>query len=73
MDLDARQLIDSAGDAIVVADAKGSIVFWNGAAERILGWKEEEILGQDLARIFTPEDRAAGEHLKELETAAASG
>ena len=33
---------------------------WNDGAERMKGWRAEEILGQPYATFFTPEDRAAG-------------
>ena len=33
--VDFRQLVEGAGDAIMVCDAAGAIVLWNPAAERI--------------------------------------
>lgn len=69
-----RLIVESATDhAIFTMDARGRVTTWNAAAERILGWKEAEIVGQDLSPIFTPEDRAAGAHVKELESAASTG
>jgi PAS domain S-box-containing protein len=40
------------GDAIIAADADGSIVFWNPAAERMFGYTENEALGQSLDLII---------------------
>ena len=37
-----------AGDAIVMIDDKGKVTFWNPAAERILGYSREEIIGKEL-------------------------
>lgn len=46
--------------AIIVLDNDGTIVSWNVGAGRIFGAEPEEMLGQPLDAIFTPEDRAAG-------------
>lgn len=44
-----RALIDSAPIAIYVIDAHGRVVdFWNDAAEEMLGWKKEEVMGKML-------------------------
>ena len=41
-----RALIDSAPIAIYVIDSKGKVLdFWNSAAEKMLGWKKEEVIG----------------------------
>ena len=52
--IDCKQLVASIGDAVVVADAKGVIVLWNGGAERMFGHSEAEALGKTLD-IITPE------------------
>ena len=59
--------------AIIVLDIEGCIVNWNSGAERILGYKEDEVLGRSIALIFTPEDAEHGVLASELETAAATG
>jgi PAS domain S-box-containing protein len=46
---------------------------WNTGAQRIFGYADGEIIGRDAAVLFTPEDRARGEHEKELATAVAEG
>jgi len=56
-----RAIVESATDyAIVTTDLDGRITGWNKGAERILGWDEQEVLGQTGDLIFTSEDRAAG-------------
>jgi PAS domain S-box-containing protein len=50
-----RQLINSVGQAVIATDLDGRIVFWNRAAERLYGWKEEEVLGEPVLEI-TPSD-----------------
>jgi PAS domain S-box-containing protein len=53
-----RQILDSAVDyGIVATDLEGSITLWNRGASAMLGWTEEEMLGQPMASFFTPEDR----------------
>ena len=69
-----RLLVEGARDyTMVMLDARGRIVRWNTGAERILGWPEAEVLGQDIAFIYTPEDREAGAPEHEIETARDQG
>lgn len=60
MDVDAlaRRLIEEMPDAVVVADADGTICFWNAGAERIFGFARAEAIGQSLD-IITPENLRA--------------
>ncbi|MEJ7687349.1 MAG: PAS domain-containing protein [Variovorax sp.] len=55
--VDLTQLVAGAGDAIVVADAKGAISLWNAAAERIFGFTEADALGQSLDLIIPERQR----------------
>lgn len=50
--IDFAALARAAGDGIVVVDAEGRIVFWNAAAERIFGYREDEALGASLDLII---------------------
>ncbi|HUI31426.1 MAG TPA: PAS domain S-box protein [Candidatus Acidoferrales bacterium] len=38
-------LLREVNDAIIAADRKGKITSWNPAAERLYGWKSEEVIG----------------------------
>jgi len=40
-----------------VADAKGDIIFWNAAAERIFGFSEQEAIGKSLDLIIPERQR----------------
>ncbi|HZO89711.1 MAG TPA: PAS domain S-box protein [Chthonomonadaceae bacterium] len=61
-----RLMMESIRDyAIIMFDAAGNIIDWNPGAERILGYRAEEILGQHGSVLFTPEDRE--QHLPERE------
>jgi PAS domain S-box-containing protein len=69
-----REILDSAIDTAVIGiDARGHIITWSAGAQHITGWSAEEILGQPLATIFTPEDRAAGRPTLELRRADETG
>ena len=50
----AESLVRDASDAIVYADAEGTIRLWNRGAERIFGFTEAEALGQSLDIIIPP-------------------
>ena len=56
-DLDLKQLVAGAGDAIIVCDALGAIALWNRSAERIFGFTEAEALGQSLDLIIPQRQR----------------
>ena len=54
-----RQIVDGATDtAIISTDQSGRVTSWNSGANRILGWNEDEMLGNSLALIFPDEGRA---------------
>jgi PAS domain S-box-containing protein len=72
-DLYRRSIEEVKDYAIFMTDPDNLVVSWNLGAERILGYSEAEITGQSASLFFTPEDRARGEHEKELATAAAEG
>jgi diguanylate cyclase (GGDEF)-like protein/PAS domain S-box-containing protein len=44
-------IVKSSPPAIIVIDPVGIVQMWNPAAERIFGWKEEEVLGRFLPII----------------------
>lgn len=56
-----RSLVESASDAIVVADGKGIIVSWNRAASRLFGYATEEVVGQPLTVLMPARYRQAHE------------
>ena len=45
----------AAQDGIIMMDYKGRIAFWNGAAQRIFGYTEQEALGKSLRELIVPE------------------
>jgi PAS domain S-box-containing protein len=49
-----RQLTEATMDGIVVIDHDGNIVLFNPAAERMFGWRADEVIGSP-ARMLVPE------------------
>jgi PAS domain S-box-containing protein len=69
-----RTLIDGVTDyAIYMLDTKGTVISWNVGAERIKGYKADEIIGQHFSRFYTTEDQISGEPKQTLATALADG
>jgi PAS domain S-box-containing protein len=69
-----RRLIESVADyAIFVLDPEGYIASWNVGAERLKGYKPDEIIGKHFSIFFTPEDLKANKPARELEVAASAG
>ena len=57
-----RQLVAAVDDyAIVLLDPSGHVTSWNAGAERIKGYREDEIVGRHFSVFFTAEERARGE------------
>jgi PAS domain-containing protein len=44
-----RAILDNAHDAFIALDPGGVVREWNLQAERLLGWKRTEVIGQPLA------------------------
>ncbi len=69
-----RLLVQSVVDyAIYLLDPNGRISNWNAGAQRIKGYRAEEVIGRHLSMFFTPEDRAAGVPERALRTAREQG
>jgi PAS domain S-box-containing protein len=69
-----RILIDSVTDyAIYMLDTNGLVSTWNAGAERIKGYRRDEVIGTHFSRFYTEEDRANGEPARILEAAAREG
>lgn len=69
--IDFSQLVAGIGDAVVVSDTQGAIIYWNAAATRMFGFSQTEALGQSLD-IFTPE-RLRARHWEGYHRSMASG
>jgi len=69
-----RLLVQGVTDyAIYMLDPDGLVSSWNAGAERIKGYRPDEIIGQHFSRFHTPEDRERGEPERSLTIARAEG
>ncbi|WP_301782063.1 PAS domain-containing sensor histidine kinase [Caballeronia sp. SEWSISQ10-4 2] len=69
-----RLLVQGVTDyAIYMISPTGEITNWNAGAERIKGYKRDEIVGSNFAVFYTEEDRAKGLPAQTLKIASAEG
>ena len=69
-----RLLVQGVTDyAIFMLDEQGRVASWNAGAQRIKGYRPEEIIGEHFSRFYLPEERASGVPQRGLETAAREG
>ncbi len=69
-----RLLVEGVIDyAIYMLDPSGIIINWNAGAERIKGYRADEIVGQHFSKFYTPEDRILGLPARALEVARREG
>jgi PAS domain S-box-containing protein len=69
-----RRLVEAVQDyAVFLLDPAGTIMSWNPGAERIKGYRAEEIIGQHFSRFYPPEVLERGWPQRELELARAHG
>lgn len=70
----SRLLIESMDDCAVFAlDREGRVLSWGAPAEHLLGFAEQDVLGQSFERFYTPEDIARGVPAQELQQALTAG
>jgi PAS domain S-box-containing protein len=69
-----RLFIESVRDyAIFTLDPDGRVASWNVGAERIKGWRADEIVGRHFSAFYPPDDVAAGKPAAALEVASREG
>jgi len=57
-----RTVTEAAYDAIIMIDGQGRVTLWNGAAERMFGYRAEEVRGERVHNLLaSPEDRDLAE------------
>jgi PAS domain S-box-containing protein len=69
-----RLLVEGVQDfAMFMLDGAGRISSWNAGAQRIKGYRAEEVVGQHFSRFYPPEAVAAGQPARLLALAARDG
>jgi len=69
-----KTLVDGVRDyAIFMLDGYGRVTTWNSGAERLKGYKADEIIGKDFSVFYTEEEVQAGHPKRLLETALRDG
>lgn len=73
-------VVESSDDAIIAREIDGTVTSWNAGAQRLLGYGAAEMLGEHIARIWSPDELdsmadmqarlAAGESVPTFETRA---
>ncbi|MCE8428505.1 MAG: PAS domain-containing sensor histidine kinase [Candidatus Methanoperedens sp.] len=66
-----HSIIQSANDAIITADSKGDIIFWNNGAQNLFGYRDEEVKGKNLTFLIPERYRDA--HQKGMERLLSTG
>ena len=59
--------------ALFLVNVDGGIVAWYAGAERIYGYRSEDVLGNDLSMLYPPDDRLEARLERKLKRAAAEG
>jgi PAS domain S-box-containing protein len=69
-----RLLVDGVRDyALYMLDVRGFVSSWNAGAERIEGYRADEIIGRHFSNFYSPQDIAADRPWRELATARERG
>lgn len=66
-----RRILNRAVEtSIITLDQQGVVTGWSEGARRMLGWSEDEMLGESLDRIFPDDVGGLSALMREIETAA---
>jgi len=69
-----RLLVNSITDyAIYMIDPDGNVTSWNAGAERLNGYRADEVIGTNIDRFYTPDERETGALPRSLQMALAQG
>lgn len=69
-----RLMVESVTDyAIVMLDPQGLVVSWNSGAQRIKGYRADEIVGEHFSRFYSRQDIDHGKPQRDLDVATAKG
>lgn len=57
--LEQLDLLEAVQQAVIATDPEGKIVFWNAFAERLYGWRADEVLGRSVTDLLVAPQRRA--------------
>lgn len=57
-----RGIVDSSLDAVIAFTGDGTIRSWDGSAEKIFGWKREQVFGKNLFQLLTSDTKRSTTH-----------
>lgn len=63
-----EKTLDGMLDAIVTTDQDGVVSFFNVAAEKMWGYKRDEVLGRNVSMLFAPDDIEKNDFIKAFVT-----
>lgn len=58
-----RLISTAAQDAIAIIGTDEQVIYWNPAAEKIFGYREDEVMGKNLHVLLTPANQRDAAHL----------
>lgn len=64
---------DASRYALFLIDPSGRLMCWNRGAEKLFGYRTDEVVGQHFLCFFSPEDAGAGQPEYELKAARDAG
>jgi PAS domain S-box-containing protein len=65
-----RLLLENITDyAVFMLDVDGRVATWSRGAEKITGWRAEDVLGRPVSAFYTAEDKLVGKASLEMRTA----
>ena len=59
--------------AIFLLDTSGRVTSWNGTAQKVIGYRVDEIIGKHFGVLYRPDERRAGEPNRAIELAIQKG
>ena len=63
-----ESIVEKAGDAISVVDLEGKVLYWNEGAEKIYGYRKEEVLGKNVSEfLYSRDEKLKAEEEKWME------
>ena len=69
-----RLMVDGVKDyAIFMLDPQGVVISWNNGAEKLKGYKAEEIIGQHMSIFYADEDKKSGKPARLFQRAVSEG